>query len=115
MNEKTFSKFFKAFGDMSRLRILMVLSGGEMTVTGITKAVGLSQPTVSRHLSVLREADIVSDRRQGQQVFYRLNKDVVASCCDGLCGCLAIKIRPGKAGIKSRRSTKERPSQKVRL
>lgn len=52
MDEKLFSKYFKAFGDPSRLRILAILISGEKTVNDIAKAVKLSQPTVSRHLAI---------------------------------------------------------------
>lgn len=99
MNEKTYSKYFKAFGDPTRLKILGLLVDKEMSVNEITKAVGLSQPTVSRHLAILREADVVADRREGQQVFYKLNKIAVKVCCEGFCDCLAIDardLRPAK-------------------
>lgn len=92
MNEKRFSKYFKAFGDPSRLRILNLLSDKEMTVNDIARAVALSQPTVSRHLAVLRDADVVVDRREGQNVFYSLNKIKVQDCCTGFCDCLEIRV-----------------------
>ena len=100
MDEKRFSKYFKAFGDPSRLRIVALLSDKEMTVNDITDAVKLSQPTVSRHLAILREAGVVIDRRDKQKVYYRLNKDSVESCCSGFCDCLEIRI---KAAPKSKK------------
>lgn len=103
MEEKRYSKFFKAFGDPSRLRILMLLSSKEMSVNDIAEGVGLSQPTVSRHLAILREADIVADRRDGQNVFYRLNQLTVENCCCGFCTTLKIPISPAQ---KSRRTKK---------
>lgn len=96
MNEKAFSKYFKAFGDPTRLRIVMLLSSKEMPVNDIAEKIGLSQPTISRHLGVLREAEIVIDRREGQNVFYSLNKSSVENCCAGFCDCLAIPIRVKK-------------------
>lgn len=90
MDEKSFSKYFKAFSDKSRLRILLLVSGKEMTVNEIAAAVELSQPTVSRHLGILREAGIVTDRRDGQQVHYSINKGVVAGCCEDFCVCLDV-------------------------
>ncbi len=90
MNEKAYSKYFKAFGDPTRLRILAFLAGGERTVNEVVKSIGLSQPTISRHLAILREAEIVVDRRDGQQVFYSLNRQAVEDCCSGFCGCLSI-------------------------
>ncbi len=93
MNERTYSKYFKAFGDPTRLRILSLLASKEMTVNEIVKAIGLSQPTISRHLAILREAEVVVDRRDGQQVFYSLNRSSVENCCSGFCDCLAITIK----------------------
>ena len=92
-NEKTFSKFFKAFGDPTRLKILTLLaSSKEMTVNEIVEKIKLSQPTISRHLAILREADAVTDRREGQNVYYSLNKTAVSGCCTGFCDCLAIPV-----------------------
>jgi DNA-binding transcriptional ArsR family regulator len=91
MDTREFSKYFKAFADQSRLTILQLLSGREMTVGEITEKLGLTQPTVSRHLAVLRAADVVRDRRQGQQVYYSLNKTTVAICCNGFCDCLRVE------------------------
>jgi DNA-binding transcriptional ArsR family regulator len=101
MDEKAYTKYFKAFGDPTRLRILVYLATGEMTVGDIVKAVGLSQPTVSRHLAILRDANAVIDRRDGQRVYYRLNKVAVNNCCDGFRTCLAIRVSPtGKSKNK---------------
>jgi len=91
MDTRQFSKYFKAFSDQSRLTILQLLSGGEMTVGEITQKLGLAQPTVSRHLAVLRAADVVHDRREGQQVIYSLNRKAVSVCCSGFCDCLKVE------------------------
>ena len=96
MDEKTFSRYFKAFGDRSRLRILRLLRSKEMTVNEIVKAVGLSQSTVSRHLAVLREAGIAVDRREGQKVYYSLNKKAVQNCC--VCFCDRLDVQKGRGG-----------------
>ncbi|KPK09695.1 MAG: hypothetical protein AMJ56_10120 [Anaerolineae bacterium SG8_19] len=53
---------------------------------------GVSQPTVSHHLGILREAGLVSTRREGKQVFYTLNQDAVAVCC----GMLMQNFAPEK-------------------
>jgi len=95
LNEKQFSKYFKAFGDLSRLRILGLLAEKDMTVNEIVAKVELSQSTVSRHLGVLRDAEIVVDRRDGQQVIYSLNKATVETCCDSFCHCLVTKVEKG--------------------
>jgi DNA-binding transcriptional ArsR family regulator len=100
LDERKFSKYFKAFGDPSRLRILSLLAGGELPVNEISDSLGLSQPTVSRHLGILREAGVVHDRRDGQQVFYSINEGVVANCCTGFCDCLEIRVPVPKAKKK---------------
>lgn len=92
MDTRSYSKYFKAFGDPSRLKILSLLASQEMNVGEVVEEMGLSQPTVSRHLGILKEAGVVTDRREGQQVFYALNKEAVQNCCSGFCDCLAICI-----------------------
>ncbi len=90
MDDALFSKSFKAFGDPSRLRILRLLAKAEMTVGQIADSVSLAQPTVSRHLSLLRDAGVVTSRREAQQVFYSLNRQSIEDCCSGFCCCLKI-------------------------
>jgi DNA-binding transcriptional ArsR family regulator len=53
---------------------------------------GISQPTVSHHLAVLREAGLVYVRREGKQVFYSLNQDEVAVCCGRLMRSFAPEV-----------------------
>ena len=101
MDERIYSKYFKAFGEPTRIRILRLLSAAEMTVGDIVRQVGLSQPTVSRHLAILREADIVTDRRDGQQVYYSLRRETVQNCCASFCDCLDINVVKGKKSRKN--------------
>lgn len=63
---------FAALGDGTRLRILEELTGGERTVGTLVEAAGVSQPTVSQHLKVLREAGLVRVRPDAQRRLYRL-------------------------------------------
>ena len=53
-------------GDATRLRLLLLLAGGEFNVTELCKRLGLPQPTVSHHLGLLRTAGMVEPRRQGK-------------------------------------------------
>ncbi len=70
---------FRALADATRLRALMLLLGhDELCVCELTYALGVSQPKVSRHLAQLREAGLVSDRRQGLWVYYRLHPELPA-------------------------------------
>lgn len=78
-NIRTFVRFFQAMSDPTRQKILLLLEGKELCVGDLVKHFKLAQPTISKHLSVLRNAGLVQSRRQGQQVFYGL-------CCNSLRG-----------------------------
>jgi len=72
--------FFKALGDLSRLRIMRILSSTEdnqYCVADLAKKLGITQPAVSQHLKVLRHSGIVSSRKLGFRVYYRINKEIV--------------------------------------
>jgi DNA-binding transcriptional ArsR family regulator len=69
---------FKLLSDETRLKILMLLSRGERNVTSLCEELGLPQPTVSHHLGLLRMSNLISNRRNGKQVFYGLNGHVDA-------------------------------------
>jgi ArsR family transcriptional regulator, arsenate/arsenite/antimonite-responsive transcriptional repressor len=64
---------FKALSDRTRLRILALLAQAEVCVCEIHGALGIPQPTASRHLAYLRRCGLVSDRRKGLWVYYRLS------------------------------------------
>ena len=64
--------YFKGLADSSRLRILNLLLYGELCGCDIQYVLGLSQTNVSRHLTYLKHAGLVADRREGYRVFYRL-------------------------------------------
>lgn len=66
--------FFKCLADETRLRsLLLIAHEGELCVCELMEALDQSQPKISRHLAQLRQCELLSDRRQGQWVFYRLN------------------------------------------
>lgn len=78
-DERHLTKVFKALSDGTRQEILRLLEGHQRTVGEIVGNFNLSQPTISRHLSVLKEADLVVDQRQGQNVIYRLNDNALST------------------------------------
>jgi ArsR family transcriptional regulator len=63
----------KALSDETRLRILKLLECGELCVCDIFTALDMIQPKVSFHLGVLKDAGLISDRREGRWIHYRLN------------------------------------------
>lgn len=72
------AEVFKALATSSRLRILLILSHGPSTVTGIVDLTDLSQPLVSQHLKLLRGLGLVEVQRRGREAIYSLKDDHVA-------------------------------------
>ncbi len=64
---------FKALSDETRLRIIKLLEKGELCVCDITAALNMVQPKVSFHLSALKEARLIKDRKSGKWIHYRLD------------------------------------------
>lgn len=82
--------FAKAIADDTRQRIMSLCCCTWLSVNDIVEKVNVSQPTVSHHLAILREADLVQTREKGKQTFYTLNQERVSFCC----GQLMIKFAP---------------------
>ncbi|RLQ88370.1 ArsR/SmtB family transcription factor [Notoacmeibacter ruber] len=68
--------FLGAMSNAKRLEILCILHGGEMNVGRLAECVHLSQSALSQHLSKLRAREIVTTRRDGQTIYYRLHSDL---------------------------------------
>lgn len=70
---------FRILADETRLRAVVLMHAeGELCVCELTFAIGVSQPKMSRHLGVLRDAGLVRDRRQGTWIHYRIAPDLPA-------------------------------------
>lgn len=80
------TRLFKALSDETRLRIVALLSPGELCVCHLQQALQLPQPNVSRQLAILRSAGVVEDRREGTWVYYRLREQEDADCARELDG-----------------------------
>jgi ArsR family transcriptional regulator len=85
--------FAKALADETRQRIMSLCCCDWLSVNEIVEKTLVTQPTVSHHLAVLREAGLVRVREQGKQTFYSLNQDRVVMCC----GQLMVKFAPEQA------------------
>lgn len=73
MNRST-GKVFKALGDPNRIRIVKMLEVKDLCVCEVREVLGLSTSTVSKHLSLLRDADLIVDAKDGKWVNYKLNQ-----------------------------------------
>jgi DNA-binding transcriptional ArsR family regulator len=90
---------FRALGEPQRLRILQVLETGEKTVNEVVDAIGITQPTISRHLQALFDAGLVSRRRSGTSTVYFISDALVFKLCDLTCRSVAAQARAGLAEI----------------
>jgi ArsR family transcriptional regulator len=84
---------FKALGDPARLRILSSLRQGELTVTELVSATGLSQANVSKHLALLLRLAFVRRRRSGAYTYYALADRGVFRLCDAMCGRIESELK----------------------
>ena len=76
--------FAKALADETRQKIMKLCCCQWLSVTEIVEQLDVTQPTVSHHLAVLKEAGLVDVRHDGKQTFYSLSQERVAVCCGQL-------------------------------
>ena len=94
----------KAMGNPFRLRILHAIYDGELSVSEILARVGGSQANVSKHLNVLRNADLVSARRDGVSVYYRISDATVFAICRTVCDSMLEQASSEVAKIAAARA-----------
>lgn len=70
---------FKALGDETRIGIVRMLLGKSLCVCDIIEAFQLTQPAISHHLKILKQAGIITDSKEGKWVFYRINDEAFQS------------------------------------
>lgn len=68
---------FKALADPTRREILRLLGRSEMTAGELAQHFDMTKPSMSHHFSVLKDADLIQSRREGQQIWYSLNTTVL--------------------------------------
>ena len=97
------ARSFKAMADPTRQRILLLLQERKRSVGELVEEFDISQPAISRHLAVLKNGGLVTDRREGQQVYYSLDVKGLLTCLTGCFGqfeCCAPLFESIKEGAK---------------
>jgi DNA-binding transcriptional ArsR family regulator len=79
------AELFGVLSTPMRLKIIGALCGGEQNVSRLLSQIEASQPNMSRHLQVLYQAGVLSKRRAGQQVFYKIADHSVVNVCKVVC------------------------------
>jgi ArsR family transcriptional regulator, arsenate/arsenite/antimonite-responsive transcriptional repressor len=90
-------RFARALADETRQAILTACCCKWLSVNEIVDQTDVSQPTVSHHLAVLREAGLVDVRPDGKQTFYTVNQNRVALCCGALLETFAPETKATEA------------------
>jgi ArsR family transcriptional regulator, arsenate/arsenite/antimonite-responsive transcriptional repressor len=90
---------FKALADPTRREILALLRRGEMTAGDLAERFDMTKPSMSHHFTVLKEADLITSRRVGQQIWYGLNTTVVE---DLMAWAMSLINDGNKKGTKKR-------------
>lgn len=98
------NEVFKALSDPTRREILRLLASGERTAGELADQFDMTKPTVSHHFNVLKAAELVRTRRDGQQIYYALNttvlQDVMTRIYDLFGAANHAETKPGPDGPK---------------
>ena len=78
MNESEIALICKALGDENRVQIIKMLTGGELCACKILDAFNITQPTLSHHMKILTECNLVNSRKEGKWTYYSINRKKVS-------------------------------------
>ncbi|WP_049331721.1 ArsR/SmtB family transcription factor [Rothia mucilaginosa] len=111
------SDVFSVIADPTRRRIVRILAEQTHTVGAVVEKLSMSQPTISKHLKVLRDADVVSVTVEGQRRLYSLNPEVFATVTDWINETVQIARRASEAPVAlpggATLSSEHAPTEKV--
>ncbi len=100
---KPAAQVFRALADPTRRQILQELKTSELTAGEISELFPISGPSISRHLSILKTAELVSERRDGNRIFYKLNPVQIANTL----GDFLSSVCPAQIAMRRSRRRKE--------
>lgn len=87
--------FAKAMADDTRQKIMELCCCQQLSVSEIVSQTGVTQPTVSHHLKILKDAGLVKAERRGKEIYYSLNQDSMADSC-----CKIVKVFAPDVDVK---------------
>jgi len=93
--DRVFESAAELFGVLAtpiRLKIISAVCNGERNVSELLEQIQTTQPNMSQHLSTLYRAGILGKRREGTQIYYRLQSEKVAMLCRAVCTQLAVEL-----------------------
>ncbi len=103
MNKKIFemhAEICKVFTSPKRLEIISLLRDGERTVNELTELAGVPQANVSQHLTVLRQNNVVTTRRNGANIYYKIANPKIMQACDLMREVLLEQLKENEKLVK---------------
>ncbi len=88
------AELFSILSTPIRLKIISAVCQGEKNVTELLAQIDTTQPNMSQHLSTLYRSGVLAKRREGTQMYYRLQSERVATLCRAVCTQVAIELDP---------------------
>jgi len=98
---------FKALSDETRLRILKLLEGGELCICKLMEILDMKQSRISRHMGILKNTGLVTDRRDGKWVHYTLNLRPEDFCCEEIIALLKKCMKTHETIVQDRQQLKK--------
>ncbi|MBL8361532.1 MAG: helix-turn-helix transcriptional regulator [Rubrivivax sp.] len=95
IEDKVFDSVAELFGVLStpiRLKIISAVCHGEKNVSELLSVIDTTQPNMSQHLGMLYRSGVLARRREGTQIYYRLQSERVATLCRAVCTQVAIEL-----------------------
>jgi DNA-binding transcriptional ArsR family regulator len=86
------AELFSVLATPIRLRIISAVCNGEKNVSELLAVIDTTQPNMSQHLGMLYRAGVLAKRREGTQIYYRLQSERVATLCRAVCTQVAIEL-----------------------
>jgi len=90
---------FAALGDARRLQLIRTLMQGPKRVCDLTEIIGLAQPSVSKHLSTLRQAGLIESERMGNEIHYAIRDQTLYQLCELVCGAVRDQVAANAKAI----------------
>ena len=88
------AELFAVLSTPIRLKIISAVCHGEKNVSQLLAEIDTTQPNMSQHLSMLSRSGVLSKRRQGTQIYYRVQSERVATLCRAVCIQVAMELHP---------------------
>lgn len=108
IQDKVFESVAEIFSLLStpiRLKIISAVCHGEKNVSELLAEIDTTQPNMSQHLSTLYRAGVLAKRREGTQIYYRLQSQRVAALCKAVCTQVSLEMDPAAAVEPEQRLT----------